>query len=412
MKLTGFKPHTKQKELIDGVINGTEMFHTAVVSRQWGKTLTMINLIFYYGINKPKSKILVVMPVYGQCLKVFSQIMEYIEPTGIVRSANKSDFNISLINGTTIWFKSSERPDSIRGLSVNYLFVDEAQNVSTIAWQTAILPTLTAAGKKCMVTGTPHRKSWFYDMFMLGKSEDHPNYRSYQGKSTDSPYVDPSFIEEQKRTLPPKVFAQEFEAQWQDNEGSVFQNLSNVCINENWPQRESSLRIFGGLDIGNKGDYTVLTIMDELGRVLYVWRDNHTTYSNIVEKVVEICKQFRVNELLCEVNGVGDPLFEQIKKKFSRATPLFQTNKTKENTIRRLMGDIQDSTLELPSYKLMPEFVNELETYEYEILPSGKIRYTHPQGMHDDCVDSLAMANWARVNPSRGGGKIKIGSIR
>lgn len=410
-KITGFTPHKGQKELINGILNGTEMFHTAVVSRQWGKTLTMINLIFYYGINKSKSKILVIMPVYSQCLKVFNQIMEYLEPAKIIKSANKSDFTIQLINGTTIWFKSSERPDSIRGLSVEYLFVDEAQNVATTAWQTAILPTLTAAGKKCMITGTPHRKSWFYDMFQLGKSNDHPNYRSYHGKSTDSPYVDASFIEEQRRTLPPKIFAQEFLAEWQDNEGSVFQNLSGVCINDLWPERNRGVRVYAGLDIGSKDDYTVLVILDELGRCLNVWRANHISYSEIIDKVVKTCKHYNVNELLCEVNGVGDPVFEQIKKQYSRATPFFQTNQTKENTIRRLMGDIQDQTLELPSANLMPELVNELETYEYEILASGKIRYTHPQGMHDDIVDSLAMANWSRVNPKRGGG-IKISSLR
>ena len=126
---------------------------------------------------------------------------------------------------------------------------------------------------------------------------------------------------------------------------------------------------------------------------------------------MDTCRHYKVNELLCEVNGVGDPLFEQIKKQYSRATPFFQTNQTKENTIRRLMGDIQDQTLELPSVNLMPGLINELEIYEYEILPSGKIRYTHPQGMHDDMVDALAMANWSRVNPKRGGG-ITISSLR
>jgi hypothetical protein len=52
-----------------------------------------------------------------------------------------------------------------------------------------------------------------------------------------------------------------------------------------------------------------------------------------------------------------------------------------------------------------------MEIFEYEILPSGKIRYSAPNGFHDDCILSLAMANWSRVNPKRGGG-IKIGSIR
>ena len=34
---------------------------------------------------------------------------------------------------------------------------------------------------------------------------------------------------------------------------------------------------------------------------------------------------------------------------------------------------------------------NELETYEYEFTRTG-VRYTAPQGLHDDCVCALALA--------------------
>lgn len=411
MQITGFKPHKKQKQIIDSVLADETMFHSVVVGRQFGKTLMSINLLMYFGLNNNNAKILWISPVYSQAAKVFQQIFNSLQPAGLIKSANKADFVIQLINGTTIWFKSSERPETIRGLSIQYAFIDESQDVKDIAWKQSILPTLTAAGKKCIITGTPKRKNWFYDIFMMGKSDAHDNYKSYHGSSIDSPYVSEQFIEEQKRTLPPKIFKQEFLAEWQDNEGSVFQGIDKVCIWDNWPDRHRDMRVYGGLDIGNKGDYTVLTIMDELGRVLYVWRENKTEYSKIVDKVVEICKHYKVADLLLEVNGVGDPIYEMVKKKFSRTSPLTQTQQTKENIIRRLMGDIQEGAIELPSHKLFPALSEELEIFEYEVLPSGKIRYTHPQGFHDDTVISLAMVNWNRINSKRGSG-IKIGSLR
>ena len=410
MTVKGFKPHNKQKEIIDSITKGEEFYHSVVVGRQFGKTLMSINLLMYYGLNNNNSKILWVSPVYSQATKVFQQIYQSLQPAGLVKSANKADFVIQLINGSTIWFKSSERPETIRGLSINYAFIDEAQDCKDLAWKQSILPTLTAAGKKCIITGTPKRKNWFYDIFMLGKSKDHPNHKSYHGSSEDSPFVSKEFIEEQKRTLPPKIYKQEFLAEWQDNEGAVFQGLDKVCINEMWPDQNQS-KVYAGLDIGNKGDFSVLTIIDELGRVLYMWRENRIEYSQIADKVAEACKHYKVRDLLVETNGVGDPVFEMIKKKYSRTSPLYQTNQTKENIIRRLMGDIQDVTLELPSINLFPSLAEELEIFEYEVLPSGKIRYTHPQGFHDDCVLSLAIANWNRVNPKRGGG-IKISSVR
>lgn len=411
MLIKGFKPYPRQLEVINNIIKSETMFHTMVCGRQSGKSTTLLGLILYYSINKAKSVCLYTAPTYGQINKILVQLIDVLQPANIIVSANKASYEIKLINGSMIYFRSTERADSIRGLAVDYLFCDESQDTTTSDFQKSILPTITARGKKCILAGTPKRRNLFHDYFQMGKSEDFPNHESYHFPSWESPYVSKDFIEEQRRTLPPKVFSQEFEAKWQDNEGSVFQNLGGVCINDLWPSREKNLRVYAGLDIGSKDDYTVLAILDELGRCLHIWRANHISYSDIVRKVVDTCKHYNVTELLCEVNGVGDPVFEQIKKEYSRATPFFQTNSTKENTIRRLMGDIQDQSLELPSHNLMPEVLQELEIYEYEILASGKIKYTHPPGMHDDIIDALAMANWSRTNPKRGG-SIKISSIR
>ncbi|MFA6046568.1 MAG: hypothetical protein WC718_16405, partial [Phycisphaerales bacterium] len=44
--------------------------------------------------------------------------------------------------------------------------------------------------------------------------------------------------------------------------------------------------------------------------------------------------------------------------------------------------------------KILPEPTQlaELQAYQAEKLPSGMIRYTAPQGMHDDTVMALALA--------------------
>ena len=245
----------------------------------------------------------------------------------------------------------------------------------------------------------------------MGKSAEFPNHTSYNFPSWESPYVSSEFIEEQRKSLPENIFKQEFEAVFLEDDGQVFKGLSNVLINDAWPQKSGGMNIYAGLDIGTREDYSVLTIIDEMGRVLHIWRDRHIEYSRIVEKVVQLCKQYNVRELIVESNGPGDVMFETIKKQYSRAEPLFQTNDTKSNIIRRLMSDIEDINVELPSAKLFPPLGDEMEMFEYSILPSGKIRYGHPTGFHDDCVLSLAMANWSRVNPKRGGG-IRISGLR
>lgn len=405
MKYKGFKPYEFQRQIIDDILGREDMFYTMVCGRQIGKTLLLINMLLYYGINNPKTTLLWVSPYYSMAAKVLTQILDAIEHSGIVKDANKSDKIITFINGSRVWFRSAEKPETIRGLSVNYAFLDEAQDIDDDAFNKAILPTLTAVGKKCLIAGTPKNKSWFYSYFQRGGEE---NYNSYTAPSSVSPFVSKEFLEEQKNSLPPAIYQQEFEAIWQEGDGEVFTNIDGVCILNEWiPTNKPTV---GGLDLGTKQDYTVLTIMDEVGRVVYVWRERGLEYTQIVDKVVYLCNQYKTN-LYVEANSIGDAVYDMIKKKYKKVKPFITSNTSKENIIRRLISDISDGNLELPSPNLFNPLYKELQMFQYKYLPSGKVSYQAMSGAHDDTVMSLAICNWNRIeNPIRK--KMYVGSIR
>ena len=391
MLYKGFKPYEFQKKIIDDILNKEDMFYTLVCGRQIGKTLLLINMLLYYGINKPRTTLLWVSPYYSMAVKVLSQIIDAIEFTPITKEANKSEKIISLVNGTRIYFRSAEKPETIRGLSIDYALLDEAQDISDDAFNKAILPTLTAKGKKCLIAGTPKSKNWFYQYFQRGEED---NYNSYTAPSSISPFVSAEFLEEQKQSLPPSIYEQEFEALWQEGDGEVFTNIDGVCILDEWGS--TNQRTFGGLDIGTKQDYSVLTILDRNGRTLHIWRERGLEYSQIVDKVVYLCNQYKT-DLMIEANSMGDAVYEMIRKRYKNVQPFITTNTSKENIIRRLISDIQDGVLELPSPNLFQHLYKELQMFQYKYLPSGKVSYQAMSGAHDDCVMSLAICNWNRI---------------
>ena len=405
MQYKGFKPYEFQQQIIDDILNKDDMFYTMVCGRQIGKTLLLVNMLLYYSINNPRTTLLWVSPYYSMAVKVLSQILDAIEFTPITKEANKSEKIITLINGSRIYFRSAEKPETIRGLSIDYCFIDEAQDVSDDAFNKSILPTLSAKGKKCLIAGTPKSKNWFYLYFQRA---DDKNYNSYTAPSTISPYISEDFIKEQKESLPPSIFNQEFLAQWQEGDGEVFTNIDDVCNLSDW--RGTKDRTVGGLDIGTKQDYTVLTIMDTSGRIVYMWRERGLEYSAIVDRVVYLCKQYRT-ELYVEANSIGDAVYEMIKKKYKSVKPFITSNTSKENIIRRLISDISDLSLELPSPNLFAPLYKELQMFQYKYLPSGRITYQAMSGYHDDCVMSLAICNWNRIeNPIRK--KLVISGLR
>lgn len=404
MQYKGFKPYDFQKQIIDDILSKDDMFYTMVCGRQIGKTLLLINMLLYYGINHSRTTLLWVSPYYSMAVKVLSQILDAIEFTPITKEANKSEKIISLVNGSRIYFRSAEKPETIRGLSIDYAFLDEAQDISDDAFNKAILPTLTAKGKKCLIAGTPKNKNWFYQYFQRNEE----NYNSYTAPSSISPFVSEEFLEEQKLSLPPAIFEQEFEAKWQEGDGEVFTNIDGVCVLDNWLSTKD--RTYGGLDIGTKQDYTVLTILDRNGRTVHIWRERGLEYTAIVDKVVYLCKQYKT-ELFVEANSMGDVIYEMIRKKYKNVQPFITTNTSKENIIRRLITDIADGVLELPSPNLFQHLYKELQMFQYKYLPSGKISYEAMSGAHDDTVMSLAICNWNRVqNPQSR--KLHISSLR
>ena len=198
MRYTGFTPHPQQRDMVNGIITSDAKYHVACVGRQFGKSMMAMNLVLYWAINSGPCKILWVSPVYSQTSKVQKELMSAIGASGIVKSCNYSENYISLKNGSEILFRSAEKYDNIRGLTMDYGVLDEAAFMKEDAWREAIKPVFLVRGKKVLFISTPKGKTWFYELYQLANAHDYPQYQGYTGTSYDTPYIDTSEIEEAK----------------------------------------------------------------------------------------------------------------------------------------------------------------------------------------------------------------------
>ena len=364
------------------------------MGRQFGKSLMGENLLLYWAINDGPCRIMWVSPVYSQANKVQKELYAAIAKSGIVASNNFSSNELTLKNGSTIIFRSAERYDNIRGETLDYAILDEAAFMKDEAWTEAIKPTLLVRGKKALFISTPKGKSWFYDLYQLGVSEDHPNYKSYRGTSYDTPYIDREEIEEAKRTLPEKVFQQEYMAQFIDGGGEVFSNVRELWDTTMW-QRASG-RVYCGIDLGRAEDYTVATFIDDRGNVFDIYRNNATEWSTMVREIMEKVKKYNAT-VMVEVNSIGDVIFEQIKKEWQDTHQFVTSAKSKNEIIEGLILDCNEKAIKIPHETAFPALTHEMEVFTYDYNPKTRsIRYGHPNGMHDDTVMSLAIANYCR----------------
>ena len=397
--LIGIKPSKKQKEIIDG-IRGECKYHIVSIGRQSGKSILAMNLVLMWGLNNDNTKILWVSPVYSQTTKVQKELFKNIMDAGIVDSCNYSDNIITFKNGSEIMFRSSERYDNIRGYTIDYAIIDEAAYVKEEAWTEAIKPTLLVRGKKVLFLSTPKGKNWFYKMYQMGLSEDYPEYKSYRGSSFDNPFVNKNDIMESKKTLPDNVFKQEYMGEFIDDGGEVFGNIKNCTFNE-YPTPNG--QIYCGIDLGRQNDYSVATFMDKDGRVIDIYRDNKREWSGIVDTMVMMIKKYKAITTI-EVNSMGDVIYEQLSRRVKNIHPFVTTNNSKQEIIEGLILDFNEGNIQIPTPHLFEPLYNELSSFTFEYSPSTRrIKYGAPQGLHDDCVISLALCNYTRKTKSKVG---------
>lgn len=244
-----------------------------------------------------------------------------------------------------------------------------------------------------MFISTPKGRNFFYDLYQLGQNPDHPDYVSYRGKSEESPFISNEAIAQAKRTLPDAVFKQEYEAEFIDDGGEVFAGLDNITFGA-WPT--SSGPIYCGIDVGRANDYTVATFMDSKGQVVEIYRNNNANWNQMVYDITERLKHHNAQAMI-EVNGVGDPIFEQIKRAWPKIDPFTTTNKSKQEIIEGLILDVNEKAINIPDSNLFAPLYHEMQIFTYDYSPKTRtIRYGHPPGHHDDTVMSLAITNYCR----------------
>ena len=408
MEVTGFRPHKGQTRVINKIVNGSEKYITVVSPRQQGKSLLLINLILYYGINEKGSKIGIIAPIYQQARKLMEDLYEAIKDSGLVETTNFSNHEIKLKTGSKIYFRSSEREDGLRGYTFNYLFMDEASYQSEDAYRRAIEPTALVHGKKVVLFSTPRGRDWFYQMYKLGHDSEYPNYTSVRMEQGDNPYINQEEIMAAKKVLPEAIYRAEYMGEFLEGESQVFQNFNVNTFDNKYPLPKG--KVYIGVDLGRESDFTVAVAMDQAGQVIQIYRDNQKDWSTMQNGIIQLARKYSAT-IMIEVNSMGTVVYETIKKQYQDTHPFTTSMQSKNDIVESLILAFNENQIQIPSQALFPELHQELEVFEMSYNPKTRnVRYAARTPFHDDIVMALCIANWNRLQNKSYGQYAVMGS--
>lgn len=277
--------------------------------------------------------------------------------------------------------------------SVNGLLVHNCRYESAIA----VFSTLTATGGPIRIIGNVKgRRNWFYQMSRKAEAgeEDHHFARITAADAVAAGVLDSKVVGQIRSTMPTEQAAQLFDAQATDDEGNPF-GLEAIrkCI---IPSLSEAPPYAWGWDFAKSRDWTVGMGLDEQGYLaeFHRWNNGHRPPmwppgAEYWDGTLHLVHHHTAGlPAICDSTGLGDPLIERLEKLGPYEGKKF-TQQSKQQMMTALAVAIQKQEVHFPEdgYPI----VSELEAFEYTYTRNG-VLYSAPEGMHDDCVVTLALA--------------------
>jgi len=197
-----FRLHAAQLE----IFNDPARFKVVAAGRRFGKSyLAAVTLLLQAlreenedGYDLKNEEVYYVAPTFEQAKKIIWPLLKDLAKSkaegGLIESTVENTAVMTLINGRRISIKGADRPDSLRGVGLSYVVLDEYAFMKEGVWNLIIRPALARAKGGALFIGTPDGKNHFYDLWNYAAKNENEGWKAWQFESLKNPTLDPDEI--------------------------------------------------------------------------------------------------------------------------------------------------------------------------------------------------------------------------
>tara|TARA_B110000037_G_C17033025_1_gene470352 strand:- start:72 stop:1223 length:1152 start_codon:yes stop_codon:yes gene_type:complete len=173
------------------------------------------------ALAQPNCDVFYIAPTQGQARDIMWQLM--LDTTAAVRvGENVNNLQIRLMNGSRISLKGSDRPDTMRGISLQYVVLDEYADMKPDVWPLVIRPALSDRKGGAMFIGTPMGRNHFFELYSKASLGGDPVFKAWHFTTYDNPLIEREEIEAAKKELSSFAFRQEYMASFEASGSEIF----------------------------------------------------------------------------------------------------------------------------------------------------------------------------------------------
>ncbi len=389
----------KMHKLQEEIFYDKTRFKVIACGRRWGKTFLCVLICLATAFNG--KRVWWVAHNYSTAGIAWRLAIGFINqiPKEVGIKYNIAERTINFTHsGGEFYFKSSDRPDNLRGEGLDLLVMDEADFHKKMVWEEILRPTLTDRKGSAIFISTPKVEGgWFHKLFKEGLKKSSKNIKSWQLSSYTNPYLDPEELDEIREVTPDLIFRREFLAEFVSNAGARVSrdSIQSISIDDPEIMNNKNLCISIGVDLAIKekevNDYTAICIMARDMKtqriyILDIFRER-MSFRKQKEKIKEYALKWNKPEL-----GWPEPIIG------------IENNGYQEALVQEMRYELPFTIYGIPSINdKIARFASMEADYELEHvfhveglpLSFDNELCSFPEGDHDDYVDSESNARRA-----------------
>lgn len=203
------------------VWNDQTRFKVVAAGRRTGKSRLAAWMLIVEALQADRGHVWYVAPTQGQARDIMWQTLLELGHS-VIESSHVNNMQIKLVNGAMISLKGADRPETMRGVSLKFIVLDEYGDMRPSVFEQILRPALADLKGKALFIGTPIGRNHFWELYSYGEAGNDSEYKSWHFTSFDNPLLDPKEIEAAKKSMSSFAFRQEFLASFEAASGGIF----------------------------------------------------------------------------------------------------------------------------------------------------------------------------------------------
>jgi hypothetical protein len=427
--LINFKLYPYQKEMLKSFSNNR--FNIITTARQAGKSTTTCAFILWYIIFNPEKTVALLANKGDTAREILGRIQLAYQHLPIwlqqgVKEWNKGSFELE--NNSRV-IAAATSTDSIRGYSINLLFIDEAAFIEN--WDeffTSVYPTISSGSEsKIILVSTPNGLNHFYSIW-VNAQEQRNQYNAIKVLWQDVPGRNESWKTDTLAAMnfDLEKFDQEYNCEFLGSSGTLISGWKlkelvhqtplvekEGLIQYTQPIKDHVYIMVCDVSRGKGLDYSAFQLIDVSSmpyNQVCVYRNNAVSPIDYADVIHRIAKAYNNASVLVEINDIGEQVSHSLHYDFGYENVLFTENAGRSG--KRITSGFGGSSVDkgirttkivksvgCSILKLLVEqnqfIVNDFHTInELSTFSKKGTSYEAESGKHDDLVMCLVLFAW------------------